>query len=125
MKAAHILRGIAFVVIYIGAASAIVMFLWNALIPSLIGWGAITYWQAAGLLVLCRVLFRGFGHHQGHPHHPFGGGRGGHWNDPRFEAMHDKFHEETRNMSRSEKIAYIRQRMAEHHTEHHAGGHHE
>ncbi len=118
IKAMHMLRGIAFVVIYIGVVSLLVMLLWNALIPSLIGWGAVSYWQAAGLLILCRLLFRGFGHHR-HHHHPFGRGRMGHWGDPRFEQMHDEMKEEMRNMSRTEKIEYIRKRMAEHHSQAH------
>jgi hypothetical protein len=39
----------------------IVMRLWNWLLPSLFGWHSITFWQALGLLVLCRILFGGFG----------------------------------------------------------------
>ena len=39
----------------------VVMHLWNWLLPSLFGWRLITFWQALGLLVLCRVLFGGLG----------------------------------------------------------------
>jgi hypothetical protein len=39
----------------------IVMRLWNWLLPSLFGWPQLTFWQALGLLVLCRILFGGFG----------------------------------------------------------------
>src|SRR3954468_5411629 len=39
----------------------IVKHLWNWLVPSLFGWREITFWQALGLLVLCRILFGGFG----------------------------------------------------------------
>jgi len=39
----------------------IVLHLWNWLIPSLIGWHAVTFWQALGLLALCRILFGRFG----------------------------------------------------------------
>lgn len=35
----------------------IVMHLWNWLLPGLFGWRLITFWQALGLLVLCRILF--------------------------------------------------------------------
>ena len=42
---------------------AIVMLLWNWLMPSIFGLGAISFWQALGLLVLCRLLFGGFGWH--------------------------------------------------------------
>jgi hypothetical protein len=39
----------------------IVLHLWNWLLPGLFGWKEITFWQALGLLVLCRILFGGFG----------------------------------------------------------------
>jgi hypothetical protein len=41
----------------------IVMALWNWLLPELFGWRTITFWQAIGLLALCRILFGGFGRH--------------------------------------------------------------
>ena len=41
----------------------VVMHLWNWLLPMLFGWHAITFWQALGLLLLCRMLFGGFGGH--------------------------------------------------------------
>lgn len=41
----------------------IVMHLWNWLLPTLFGWHTITFWQGLGLLVLCRILFGGFGGH--------------------------------------------------------------
>jgi hypothetical protein len=49
----------------IGVVSAIVMLLWNALVPQLFGGRAIEFWQAAGLLVLARILFGGFRGHGG------------------------------------------------------------
>lgn len=39
----------------------IVKLLWNWLLPPLFGWRALTFWQALGLLALCRILFGGFG----------------------------------------------------------------
>jgi hypothetical protein len=39
---------------------AVVMWLWNAIIPEVTGWKSLTYSQALGLLVLCRILFGGF-----------------------------------------------------------------
>jgi len=42
----------------------IVKLLWNWLLPDLFGWRTITFWQALGLLVLCRILFGGFGGHR-------------------------------------------------------------
>jgi hypothetical protein len=41
----------------------IVSKLWNWLLPPLFGWRLITFWQALGLLALCRILFGGFGFH--------------------------------------------------------------
>ena len=49
---------------YIGGE--IVMHLWNWLLPPLFGWHSITFWQALGVLVLCRILFGGFGGHRSH-----------------------------------------------------------
>ena len=40
--------------------ASIVMFLWNATLPAILNLNTITFWQAAGLLVLCRILFGGF-----------------------------------------------------------------
>ena len=39
----------------------IVKHLWNWLLPQLFGWPEITFWQALGLLALCRILFGGLG----------------------------------------------------------------
>ena len=40
------------------AGSAIVMLLWNKIIPGLFpAVGTLTYWHALGLLVLCKMLF--------------------------------------------------------------------
>jgi hypothetical protein len=39
----------------------VVLHLWNWLLPPLFGWRQITFWQALGLLALCRILFGGFG----------------------------------------------------------------
>ncbi|MEA2345397.1 MAG: hypothetical protein QOF63_3566 [Thermoanaerobaculia bacterium] len=54
----------------------IVLNLWNWLIPPLFGWHPVTFWQALGLLALCRILFGRLG------------GRGLDWcgNRRRFEA---------------------------------------
>ena len=39
----------------------LVKLLWNWLAPELFGLPQITFWQAIGLLALCRILFGGFG----------------------------------------------------------------
>jgi hypothetical protein len=41
----------------------IVLHLWNWLLPPLFGWRLLTFWQALGLLALCRILFGGRGWH--------------------------------------------------------------
>ena len=41
----------------------VVKLLWNWLLPPLFGFREITFWQALGLLVLCRILFGGRGGH--------------------------------------------------------------
>lgn len=65
--------GLGFLVIVAGF-SAVVMLLWNCLMPSIFGLGVISFWQSLGLLVLARLLFGGFGkfgraHRFGHHHH--------------------------------------------------------
>ena len=45
----------------------VVLHLWNWLLPPLFGWRPITFWQAIGLLALCRILFGGFGGRGCHP----------------------------------------------------------
>ncbi len=50
----------------------VVMLLWNALLPAVLGVGTITFWQALGILVLSKILFGGFsgahGRHKSHHH---------------------------------------------------------
>jgi hypothetical protein len=46
----------------------VVQLLWNWLIPGIFGLAAINFYQAFGLLILCRILFKGiFFWHQGNP----------------------------------------------------------
>ena len=47
------------IALFIFLGGWIVMHLWNWLLPPLFGWRMITFWQALGLLVLCRILFGG------------------------------------------------------------------
>ena len=49
------MAGIALVVV--AAFSAIVMVLWNALIPGIFGLTTINFWQAAGLAILSKMFF--------------------------------------------------------------------
>ncbi len=43
------------------ALAGLVMLLWNAILPAVTPARPLTYWQAAGLLLLCRILFSGPG----------------------------------------------------------------
>jgi len=56
---------IAGMVLFVWLGGEVVMRLWNWLLPSLFGWRQITFWQALGLLALCRILFGGLGCHGG------------------------------------------------------------
>lgn len=96
------LGGFIFLAVF-AAAIAVVMLLWNALIPSIIGWSAINYWQAAGLVILCKLLFGGMGHWGHRGFKPFSHNR----------KQHAAFHEAMRNMTRDERRDFIRKRMAE------------
>jgi hypothetical protein len=49
------------IVIFTAIGGGVVMLLWNWLAPTLFGLRLITFWQALGLLALCRILFGGFG----------------------------------------------------------------
>ena len=59
--------------LFIAFGGWVVMSLWNWLTPALFGFRTITFWQALGLLALCRILFGGFGiHGGGRPRSDFG-----------------------------------------------------
>lgn len=51
------------VIAFIAIGGEVVMLLWNWLLPMLFGWRQITFWQALGVLALCRILFGGLGRH--------------------------------------------------------------
>ncbi len=48
--------------LFVAIGGQVVMLLWNWLLPTLFGWHQVTFWQALGILALCRILFGGFGH---------------------------------------------------------------
>jgi len=63
--------------IFIAIGGEVVMLLWNWLAPALFGLRLISFWQALGLLALCRILFGGFGMGGGgHRHNSRGRMRG-------------------------------------------------
>lgn len=37
--------------------SWLIMLLWNVLIPAIMEWNAISFWQACGINLLCNLLF--------------------------------------------------------------------
>ena len=67
--------------------TAIVMGLWNAILPAVLGVKTITYLQAMGILVLSKILFGGFGGKRG-------GGPGRHWKNKIEEKMQNMTPEE-------------------------------
>jgi len=69
--------GLLAVVVFAMIGGNVVRWLWNALLPPLFGLPTVSFWQALGLLALCRILFGGFGMH---------GGSGSHYRR-RWEAM--------------------------------------
>ncbi|MES2109463.1 MAG: hypothetical protein V4577_11975 [Bacteroidota bacterium] len=72
---------------FLTVISFVVMTLWNNLLPDILHVGVITFWQAMGIFVLCKILF-GFGK---------GGGPGrGNW-------MRHRMEEKFKNMSPEER----------------------
>ncbi|HMK03819.1 MAG TPA: hypothetical protein VK489_06490 [Ferruginibacter sp.] len=68
MKRSRMKRGGMFFLLFIVAVplfGLLVMSLWNAILPEVIGVRSITFWQALGILLLSKILFGGFGgrHH--------------------------------------------------------------
>jgi hypothetical protein len=49
--------------LFMAIGGEVVRLLWNWLLPPLFGWRELTFWQALGMLALCRILFGGFGMH--------------------------------------------------------------
>ena len=63
MKTANVFKytgfgilGVGFIFLFIW----IIMLLWNSLIPELFNGPELSYWQAAGILILSKILFSGF-----------------------------------------------------------------
>lgn len=55
------------IVLFVFLGGEIIMRLWNWLLPSVFGLRQITFWEALGILVLCRILFGGFHGHGAGP----------------------------------------------------------
>jgi hypothetical protein len=80
---------------------AVVMLLWNALMPQIFLLPSLNYWQAAGLLLLARILFGGLVHGMaGH-----GGHRGN--GDGHLFGHGNKLREKWMNMSEEERKEFM------------------
>jgi hypothetical protein len=60
-RLARTLKFILFALVAVTVLSAVVMGLWNWLMPTLFGVRALTFWQALGVLAISRILFGRFG----------------------------------------------------------------
>ncbi|MDR1411706.1 MAG: hypothetical protein LBI91_05850 [Spirochaetaceae bacterium] len=101
--------GIPAAIVLLAVFGALVMLLWNALLPGIAGLPAIDYLQAAGILALARILFGGFGFGRGYPHI-----RGG-----------NAFREKWMKMTPEEQEEFIRKQGHYHHLfggPHYGGG---
>jgi len=80
MNKLYFLKPVGFLVIVAGFG-AVVMALWNWLMPAIFGLGAISFWQALGVLILSKLLFGSF---------RFGHGKHGGWKHG-DNPVHDKW----------------------------------
>ncbi len=95
MKGYWIAKGLKYgvmMILFFVLMTYVVMWLWNWILPDLFGFGELTFWKAAGLLLLSKILFGGF--------HKHGGGRGhwksgGHWKH-KMKAKWDSMNDEER-----------------------------
>lgn len=58
-KFLRIIKVIVIIALILTVLSAAVMHLWNGLMPSLFGWRMLSFGEAMGLLILCKILFGG------------------------------------------------------------------
>ena len=82
--------------VFVFLGGEVVKLLWNWLAPPLFGLPELTFWQALGMLAICRILFGGFG--------MSGGGRsshGGPWG--KGDRWVDRFAERWQGMSAEER----------------------
>jgi len=90
--------GICIMLAAIAVFSVVVMLLWNALMPELFRLPVLNYWQAAGLMLLARILFGGLIHDMA--------GRGRMGDDRRF-GYGNKLREKWMNMSADERKEFV------------------
>ena len=91
--------GIGIALVMCAVFGVAVMLLWNVLMPQIFALPKIGYLQAAGLLVLARILFGGFG-----------GGRQGGYRRSRGHHFHhgNKLREKWMGMSEDERKEFIK-----------------
>lgn len=93
---------------FLSLISFVVMQLWNNLLPDILHVGVITFWQAMGIFVLCKILF-GFGRGKrgGWGGNPWGGNPwgGNPW-------MRQKMQERFRSMTPEQKEKF-KQKMSD------------
>lgn len=91
---------------FVTLGGEVVKWLWNWLLPPLFGWRQVTFWEALGLLALCRILFGGFGLNGG------GGHRHSSMRGRVADRMADKVAERWAGMTPEERERF-RQRLRE------------
>ena len=76
-------------IVFVAAISWVVMLLWNAILPDVVGVKPLNIWQAAGLLLLSKILFGGFGKGKGH----WKNSKKKHWKNKWMNMSHEERHE--------------------------------
>jgi hypothetical protein len=94
------LLGILAFLAVIAVFSAAAMLLWNALMPDIFWLPALNYWQAAGIVVLARILFGGLGSGLSRP-------RGGYGGDERLFHHGNQLRKKWMNMTGEERKAFL------------------
>ena len=85
----HMGKGLVIGAVIFVALGLLVMTLWNALLPAILGVKAIGFWQALGILVLSRILFGGLGFRPG------------------MFGAHRRMHERWMNMSPEQRDEFV------------------
>ncbi len=96
--------GILAMFLFIFLGGEVVQLLWNWLTPHLFGWPPITFWQAIGIIGLCRILFGSWGGRCHGGHYPVRG--------PIIDRLADRIGERWQAMTPEERDRF-RQRMQE------------
>jgi hypothetical protein len=84
---------------FLSLISYVVMQLWNYLLPAILHVTAITFWQAMGIFILCKILFG------------FGRGKGGGWGN-RGPWMRHRMEEHLKQMTPEQRERF-KQKMSD------------